>query len=361
MDLVDLLISGRKLEIFHKGSVFREFYLGHMDFEGANGGTWKKYINIPIDPPSVDYNQIIMIDDTYVTALGSNGKIQSSIASEFWSNIRDNFKDIRFFNEKFEELYYLTLYESFDSKLAVYIVRVPAYTKEVNIGFGNPLALESSKKEFSSDPYVMDANDGGEGYPPLVDSNGEIIFEGHAAWGGSTWATDRNRLDLYVEDGVFFDLSNFVFEFKFIYDQFDYTTGTLDRRNTLILVKDSNGDNIFEIYRSGYDGKLYEYDGTWGYQDVRDYSHLLGSITNGVEYTIKMTYDGVEWKIYLNDEYKVTVDRSSAKNNPPGILLFNPTMQTDGSGAEGDIKWRWILSPFYETVTDLGTPTIRDL
>ena len=365
-------MNGKILSLFRKGSLLRQMYYGgYEDFDGANGGVWKKYINIPIKtPPSKDAQYLILLDENYVNVYAYGGilKAQSAIASEFWDLIRSDGYDIRVFNQLFNQLYFWVEKFDYANKLCWIWVKIPAYTTEVNIAFGNPVALDSIYKDSSKivgkwEYGVIDLNKGGEGYPPERDVD-LVVLESYASWGGSTWTTDGQwfkefyNISLTTQDV-------FVIEFDFVYDIWDYKTNFLDRRQTLFLVRDADENNILEVFRAGTDGNLYAYDGDWSVTDVRDYAEMIATITTGETYRLKITYneDGNnEWKVYVNGAYKYTATRSTAKNNPPKYWRSNAFHATDGKGAEGDIKYR--LLNFYcnvfEDIASFGTPKILE-
>ena len=143
-----LIMDGKILSLFRKGSLLRQmWYGGYEDFDGANGGVWKKYINIPITTIPSEYAQyIIEIDDTNVSVYNVEGtlKAQSSIASEFWSLVRSDGFDIRVFDHLFNQLWFWVEEFDYANKKAKVWVRLPKDSEELNIAFGNEKASESS-------------------------------------------------------------------------------------------------------------------------------------------------------------------------------------------------------------------------
>ena len=143
------------------------YYGGYEDFDGANGGVWKKYINIPIKTVPLEYAQyLIEIDDTNVSVYNAKGdlKAQASIASEFWSLVRSDGFDIRAFDHLFNQLWFWVEMFDYTNKKAKIWVRLPENSEELNIAFGNEKASESSYKdgentfEFFDDFTSIDTN-----------------------------------------------------------------------------------------------------------------------------------------------------------------------------------------------------------
>ena len=141
-------MDGKILSLFRKGSLLRQMYYGgYEDFDGANGGVWKKYINIPIKTVPLEYAQyLIEIDDTNVSVYNVERtlKAQSSIASEFWSLVRSDGFDIRAFDHLFNQLWFWVEMFDYTNKKAKIWVRLPENSEELNIAFGNEKAYESS-------------------------------------------------------------------------------------------------------------------------------------------------------------------------------------------------------------------------
>jgi len=215
MELTDLLISGRKLTMFHKGYVFRDFYLGYMDFDGANGGTWKKYINIPItEIPHETSIYEIVIDTTDVKVYDFHGnlKAQSSIASEFWSLVCSDGKDIRFFDQSFKQLYFFVKSFDYENKKSRMTVKLPKYSSELNIGFGNPYALESDYLSVSEGFGFLDNFETGSidyDWWDIKKSRGSVgiqtdkVYEGSYAIGSSQGGYEGSGADVYDQNHYF--------------------------------------------------------------------------------------------------------------------------------------------------------------
>jgi len=143
-----LVMDGKILSLFRRGSLLRQMYYGgYEDFDGANGGVWKKYINIPIKTVPLEYAQyLIEIDDTNVSVYNVEGtlKAQASIASEFWSLVRSDGFDIRVFDHLFNQLWFWVEEFDYTNKKAKIWVKLPENSEELNIAFGNEKASESS-------------------------------------------------------------------------------------------------------------------------------------------------------------------------------------------------------------------------
>ena len=142
-----LVMDGKILSLFRKGSLLRQmWYGGYEDFDGANGGVWKKYINIPVTTIPSEYAQyLIEIDDTNDSVYNVEGtlKAQASIASEFWSLVRSDGFDIRVFDHLFNQLWFWVEEFDYANKKAKIWVKLPENSEELNIAFGNEKASES--------------------------------------------------------------------------------------------------------------------------------------------------------------------------------------------------------------------------
>jgi len=157
-----------------------------MTFDNSGGGSWSKYINIPITTTPSEYAQYkVVIDSNNVTVYSAEGtqKTQgnSSIASDFWNNVKSDGSDIRVFNQNREQRYFWIEEFDYNNHKAVIWVKVEAGDTELNIAYGNPNATKSSYEngeqvfEFFDDfNDLIDLtkyeyyNEGGKAYPFTV-------------------------------------------------------------------------------------------------------------------------------------------------------------------------------------------------
>lgn len=143
-----VFVDGRLISLFRGGKFVRQMYYGgYEDFDGANGGTWVKYIHIPVKtPPYYESIVKIVIDSTNISVYNAYDELKSQapIASEFWNYVRTDGRDIRFFDEKLNQLYFWIEKWDYNNKQAILWTKVNPDIMEVNIAFFNPLALESS-------------------------------------------------------------------------------------------------------------------------------------------------------------------------------------------------------------------------
>ena len=172
-----LVMDGKILSLFRKGSLLRQMYYGgYEDFDGANGGVWKKYIHIPITTvPLENATYRIVIDSTDVSIYNivDGLKAKSSIASEFWSLVRSDGFDIRAFDHLFNQLWFWVEYFDYDSQKAIIVVNLPKNTRELNIAFGNPQALSSDYDDYTKvATVVVDDFEDGDTSDWVVDSEG---------------------------------------------------------------------------------------------------------------------------------------------------------------------------------------------
>ena len=150
-------MDGKILSLFRKGSLLRQmWYGGYEDFDNANGGVWKKYINIPIVTIPSEYAQyLIEIDTTNVSVYNAKGdlKAQASIASEFWDLVRSDGYDIRAFDHLFNQLWFWVEEFDYTNKIAKIWVKLPENSEELNIAYGNPSAMKST---YENGEYVFE-------------------------------------------------------------------------------------------------------------------------------------------------------------------------------------------------------------
>ena len=143
-------MDGKILSLFRRGSLLRQMYYGgYEDFDGANGGVWKKYINIPIKTiPLSETIYVVKIDSDYVSVYSADGKLkaQAPIASGFWDLVRSDGNDIRAFDHLLNQLYFSLDEFDYENKLATIRVILPKNSEELNIAFGNNFAIESIYK-----------------------------------------------------------------------------------------------------------------------------------------------------------------------------------------------------------------------
>lgn len=123
-----------------------------MTFDNSGGGSWSKYINIPITTTPSEYAQYkVVIDSNNVTVYSAEGtqKTQgnSGIASDFWNNVKLDGWDIRVFNQNKEQRYFWIEEFNYNNKKAVIWVKVEAGDTELNIAYGNPSATKSNYED----------------------------------------------------------------------------------------------------------------------------------------------------------------------------------------------------------------------
>jgi len=205
-----LLVDGKMLYLYKRSELLRQMYYGgYEDFDNANGGTWKKYINIPITTIPLEYAQyFIEIDSTNVSVYNVEGtlKAQAPIASGFWSLVRTDGFDIRTFDHLFNQLYFWIEEFNYANQIAKIWVRVPENTEELNIAFGNEKASDSVYNdgdktfEFFDDflGTFLDPNKWtwsvGIGSLTVQDSWLRMYYVGGAS--GSTYANSIPKVDL---------------------------------------------------------------------------------------------------------------------------------------------------------------------
>lgn len=189
-------MDGKILSLFRKGTLLRQMYYGgYEDFDGANGGVWKKYINIPIKTVPLEYAQyLIEIDDTNVSVYNAKGdlKAQSSIASEFWSLVRSDGFDIRVFDHLFNQLWFWVGEFDYTNKIAKIWVRLPENSEELNIAFGNEKASESVYNNGDNVFEFFDDFDGTE-----LDTNKWTVVSNNTGY----YEIENSLLHIYLKEG----------------------------------------------------------------------------------------------------------------------------------------------------------------
>lgn len=291
-------MDGKILSLFRKGSLLRQmWYGGYEDFDGANGGAWKKYINIPIKIVPSEYAQyLIEIDDINVSVYNVERtlKAQSAIASEFWSLVRSDGNDIRVFDHLFRQLWFWVEEFDYTNKKAKIWVRLLENSKELNIAFGNEKASESSYK------------DGENTFEFFDDFITDTIASGKWQVVAGTWNVETENSLIWNDDtefarikSQFNDVGNFVYELKMRHDE----VGTYSWAG--IEIKSPNTD--YSTYDQGY--MVLHYGDTGKVRILRADSGSLTelasatkSISQGVWFILKVIYVDGTIKAYINDE-----------------------------------------------------------
>ena len=266
-------MDGKILSLFRKGSLLRQMYYGgYEDFDGANGGVWKKYINIPIIEIPLEtaiYEIVIDSTDVKVYDLHGNLKAQSSIASEFWSLVRSDGKDIRFFDQLYRQLYFAIQFFDYENKKIRMTVKLPKNSSELNIAFGNPYALRSDYLDVSEGFGFFDNFETGSiNYDKWdikvskgsVDIFSDKVYEGSYAIGSNQGPGEGLGENVYDQNHYFIKI--FVDSIK-IGDSFKWTA--YDRR-----WKTTTWYGHFCGYGIGGENEIYfiPYDDTWHFHEI---------------------------------------------------------------------------------------------
>jgi len=162
-----------------------------------------------------------------------------------------------------------------------------------------------------------------------------LTTEAQRSWGGSEWSAYYNQMNYIYYNS--FDVFDSTFYVKFT--SFDLPSGFLDRACYFCSVY-ADGQSvggqygIFTIFRRG--DIMYIYDGVepWDYINVRNtsYSRNIGSMFTGVEYKIRINFDGANWKIYVDDDLKRTLSQSPKKNTPLKGMCLSARNVTNSYG-----------------------------
>ena len=178
-----VVINGKIISLFKKGILLRQLYYGgYEDFDNANGGTWKKYIHIPITTvPHEDAVYKLVIDSENVSLYSADNTLKTSnnIASEFWSLVRADGYDVRVFDHLFRQLYFWTETFDYENQYAEIWIKLPANSKELNVAFANECADKS-----------------------LYDNPNEvfIFFDDFNTFDSSKWATNTDTFS--IQDSI---------------------------------------------------------------------------------------------------------------------------------------------------------------
>lgn len=118
-----------------------------LAFDNDGGGTWNRYINIPLTAAPAEYAQYkISLNGDTISVYSADGtlKTQGTGMTDFWNNVKTDGADIRAFDNNKNQLYFYI--ETFDyaNQQAVIWVRVEANITELNIAYGNPTAMKST-------------------------------------------------------------------------------------------------------------------------------------------------------------------------------------------------------------------------
>ena len=232
-----LVMDGKILSLFRKGLLLRQMYYGgYEDFDNANGGAWKKYINIPITTIPSEYAQyLIEIDDTNVSVYNVEGtlKAQSSIASEFWSLVRSDGFDIRVFDHLFRQLWFWVEEFDYTNKKAKIWVRLPENSEELNIAFGNEKASESSYNNGDETFEFFDDFEGTELDTTKWEAEGSVTVQ-------NSELTVSNTINVKTVNAL--DLNNKLIIIKYKFTQHDFgfwisDTNDYERGNDYAMIR----------------------------------------------------------------------------------------------------------------------------
>jgi len=277
-----------------------------MTFDNSGGGSWSKYINIPITTtPSEEAQYKVVIDSNNVTVYSAEGtqKTQgnSGIASDFWTNVKSDGSDIRVFNQNKEQRYFWIEEFDYNNNKAIIWVKVEAGDTELNIAYGNPNALPSSYNnpkevalrfnDFDEDIkwniYPKDA----EGLTGLEIANGWLNINA----GASDKGLEARNLNI----------DNFVIKSRFKINSvgsaprlfYDFRTESLHSKGYVLSIKPA--DNRVEIWKD---------DGTGTYVQVggADYT-----INTGQEYDLEIRANGSTIEVYIDGSLVLSVTDST--------------------------------------------------
>jgi len=121
-------------------------------FDNANGGDWRRYINIPITSTPSEYAQYkVLISGDNITVYNAEGTIKTTGTgmTDFWNNVKSDGTDIRVFDENQNQLYFFVENFDYTGQSTTIWVKVEANITELNIAYGNPNALKSSYEDYN--------------------------------------------------------------------------------------------------------------------------------------------------------------------------------------------------------------------
>jgi hypothetical protein len=115
-------------------------------FDNSNGGVWAEYISFPITTAPTEYAQYkIFINGRTWELYNVTGSLEASGTNDnFWSLVNSTGADIRVFNEIGTQLYFWIEYFNATEQKATIWINVTAGSSELNIAYGNTLALPSA-------------------------------------------------------------------------------------------------------------------------------------------------------------------------------------------------------------------------
>ena len=294
------------------GEVVEEGYSG---FDNNGGGAWTKYINIPITVTPSEYAQYkVVIDPTNVTVYSADGtqKAQGTVAPDFWVNVKTDGTDIRVFDEAKSQLYFYIENFDYTNKQATILVKVTAGTTELNIAYGNPLAMKS----VCEDPEQV--------FEFFDDFDRTVLGGDYYVRTGTGYSVHDSVLDMSVDATI----------------QIESVTKFNGYNDKLILEQKIRNRNTRLVGWARWSGSSYFND--WaGLRDRPDSRFYIE--TNNDEWVILYDLNDAQWKI-LRLEWTDTMMRLSALSLDYTQIVSLTKTPSDGDGIQqGDLQFVWYV------------------
>jgi len=186
----DSAIDQLPSDVFEQADlIFRVSITGLTNLDNSGGGSWSRYIKIPVTTqPTEDCQYKIVIDDTNLTIYNSEGttaKAQAAVADDFWQNVWIDGRDIRLFDQNGNQMYFWVEEFDYANKSATIWFKLTPTITELNIAYGNPSATKSGYEngeqvfEFFDDfNYPAGDLDGVNGWQDCGDINAQCNGDG---------------------------------------------------------------------------------------------------------------------------------------------------------------------------------------
>jgi len=273
---------------------------------------------------------------------------QVKVTLSYDSGMQQDFDDIRFTSSGGTTLISHWRESYTASSSVVFWVKVPSIPTggtTIYMYYGNPSV--TSQSVFSSIAEDFWQNQTSYNAPPPIQTPYDFTVESHRSWGGGQWSAAYN--------GIRFNYANtqdkFTVNFTTKFTQFSHPSSYLDRSVYFFDAYTEDNNGIFTMFRRG--NTMYVYDGPsyWAYWNIRSgtYSKNIGSMYTNTGYNIRIDFDGVTWRVYVNGALKRTITQATYKNSPVGWVRISGRHVTNSYGSTDTVNQIRILSDsFYQ-------------
>jgi len=357
-----MVVDNKLVRLFKGGkiSVLAQ-YMGYPRFDNANNGEWSRYIKIPLTTiPNESSQYKLVITDSSLEIYSPTGSLKLSDSSsgvwdDFWEFVKNDGKDIRFFDNSFNQLYFKI--EKFEpaNKLAIVWFRVEPNISEVNIAYGNPRALESSfHNGYKTFKICHDFENGTSelSFTTNAYPSDEVNFEPYGKFSGKVkggTGSEEKITMIYT-----FPSSGIVIKRKFIY--------VAGRFQGHIFAWSQEGVGWTAPHVAlGRTGMSYPADPNTICYYTSDWNVTGWYVSPWIwnELMIVIDLDVGNWDLYLNGVQVVNDAGFVFGRNPKGVTTTEELIHADngeGNPTDGYVDFYAELIP--QDVTEFGTPTV---